>query len=457
MRKPDGRWPILRSARRFASFRLVVASWLVVATLPLPTAHAQQTAPAAASAGDSQSQLKSTQESLEASVAKRKAIEAEIGGIKDDHVKLTATLIEATKHVSEDEQKIGDGQARLDKLNDDESVLKHSLEGRRALIAEVLASLQRMGRKPPPALLVDPSDILKAIRTSMLLGAVVPGMRAQIDVLIGDLTELARVRAAIEAERQTLTADLSSIKSERQRLSALVEARQAALGKAQNALEAERSHAQALAEQATSLKELIARMESGSKPAADAAEAARKADAQRQSVAALSPDPSLRGTTAPFKDSARLAPAVAFASLKGQVPLPVSGTVLRGFGSPDGFGGTGKGTSFKTGAGAIVASPSDGWIAYAGPYRSFGQLLIINAGSGYYIVLAGMDRINVDLGQFVLAGEPVAVMGDGSVKTAASVALGAAQPVLYVEFRKDGATIDPGPWWAKPELQKVRG
>ena len=83
--------------------------------------------------------------------------------------------------------------------------------------------------------------------------------------------------------------------------------------------------------------------------------------------------------------------------------------------------------------------------------------MIINAGGGYYVVLAGMERINVNVGQFVLVGEPVAVMGDGSAKTAAAIAIGSAQPVLYVEFRKDGAAIDPGPWWVKPELEKVRG
>ena len=48
-------------------------------------------------------------------------------------------------------------------------------------------------------------------------------------------------------------------------------------------------------------------------------------------------------------------------------------------------------------------------------------------------------------------------MGDGSVKTAAAIAIGAVQPILYIEFRKDGVAIDPGPWWAKPEMQKVRG
>jgi septal ring factor EnvC (AmiA/AmiB activator) len=83
--------------------------------------------------------------------------------------------------------------------------------------------------------------------------------------------------------------------------------------------------------------------------------------------------------------------------------------------------------------------------------------LIVNAGGGYYVVLAGMDRIDVAVGQFVIAGEPVGSMGDGTAKTAAAVAIGATQPVLYVEFRKDWAAIDPGPWWTKPDNLRVRG
>ncbi|MBI3275705.1 MAG: peptidoglycan DD-metalloendopeptidase family protein, partial [Methylocystis sp.] len=78
-------------------------------------------------------------------------------------------------------------------------------------------------------------------------------------------------------------------------------------------------------------------------------------------------------------------------------------------------------------------------------------------GSGYYVVLAGMDRINVEVGQFILAGEPVANMGDGGLRTAAAIAVGAKQPILYVEFRKDGTSIDSAPWWVKPNIQKVGG
>ena len=123
---------------------------------------------------------------------------------------------------------------------------------------------------------------------------------------------------------------------------------------------------------------------------------------------------------------------------QGQLALPVAGAIVKTFGAADAFGGVEKGVSIATPPAATVATPIDGWVAFSGPYRTYGQLLIINAGGGYYMVLAGMDRINVSVGQFVLAGEPVAVMGDGSARTAAAAAIGAEQPVLYIELRKNG-------------------
>ena len=139
------------------------------------------------------------------------------------------------------------------------------------------------------------------------------------------------------------------------------------------------------------------------------------------------------------------------------MPLPAAGAILKSFGSPDGLGGTEHGVSLATPAGATVSAPVDGAVLFAGPYRSYGQLLIMDAGGGYYVLLAGMDRINVESGEFVLAGEPIGVMGDRSVRMAATVAVGAARPVLYIELRKDGTAIDPGPWWAKADIEKARG
>src|SRR5205085_11276049 len=152
----------------------------------------------------------------------------------------------------------------------------------------------------------------------------------------------------------------------------------------------------------------------------------------------------------------RPAPAMTFVAAKGHLALPVNGVRVKEFGAPDGIGGTEKGLSIAARPGAQITAPCDGWVVYAGPFRNYGQLLILNAGGGYHVLLAGMDRISVDLGQFVVTGEPVATMG-GRVQTAAALAVGSGQPLLYIEFRKDGIPVDPGPWWATSESEKVRG
>jgi septal ring factor EnvC (AmiA/AmiB activator) len=147
-------------------------------------------------------------------------------------------------------------------------------------------------------------------------------------------------------------------------------------------------------------------------------------------------------------------PAMPFDTVKGTLPMPAQGKRLKHFGEADDQGGTVKGISLQTRGEARITAPSDGWVVYAGPFRSYGQLLIINAGGGYHILLAGMSRIDVSLGQFVLAGEPIAVMGTFALANQGGN--DSSRPVLYVEFRKDGRPIDPDPWWAAAS-EKVQG
>jgi murein hydrolase activator len=403
-------------------------------------------------------ELENAQEAQKASEMKRRAFETELETLKNDRARLAAALIETTAKAGATESRIAEVEKKLETSQASEEAIRRSLSARRNVIAAVLAALQRMGRRPPPAILVNPQDMLTAIRTSMLLGAVVPELRAETDALASDLLDLVSVRKSIAKEKEALAQESAVLQDERQRLSALVDARQRSLADAEQAIKSERDRAQALVRQATDLKDLIQRMETEVAAGAAAAEAARKSD-DAQARAALEKPQDMRTRIAmgPFHDTARLAPAIPFAEAKGLLPMPASGTVLKSFGAPDGFGGVEKGLSLAVRAGATVASPTDGWVVFSGPYRSYGQLLIINAGGGYYVVLAGMERINVEVRQFVLAGEPVGAMGEGSTKTAAALAIGATQPILYVEFRKDGASIDPGPWWAKPEQEKVRG
>ncbi|MGH6829810.1 MAG: murein hydrolase activator EnvC family protein, partial [Methylocella sp.] len=253
-------------------------------------------------------ELRGMENTLEASQEQRRRIEAEIASIRADRAKLTAALLDATQNVNASERKIGATEARLDTLTGAEDAIKRSLASRRAVIAEILASLQRMGRKPPPALLVAPEDMLAAIRTSMLLGSVLPQMRGETEALASDLSDLVPLRQSIAAERETLANGVAKLRAERQRLAALVEARQSALSAAEQALGAERERALDLAKQAASLKDLIARMETEVAAAARGAEAARKADEIRGRAAqAATPSAGMKTALAPFKDPARLA------------------------------------------------------------------------------------------------------------------------------------------------------
>jgi len=386
--------------------------------------------------------LKSARDEQRKSTETEAALKREIEQIGADRRKLNQDLIDTAGRLRGVESKIVATQERLKPLDDNERSIRKSLDGRRAVIGEVLAALQRIGRRPPPALIASPEDALQSVRTAMVLGAVLPEMRHEVEALANDLSGLLAVRKKIDAERDQLKTEVGALDGERARMTALVDERQKQISDREKALDAERARAGNLARDADNLKDLIAKLEQGLDPAArDAREAARS-----DSRPALSA----------FRDPGRLAPAVAFASLRGQVPIPVNGVKLKDFGAPDSSGGAEKGLSIATRAGAQVTAPADGWVVYAGPFRSYGQLLILNVGGGYHVLLAGMERISVDLGQFVLTGEPVAVMGNGS-HIAAVLATGSSQPVLYVEFRKDGVPVDPGPWWAAGEGEKVRG
>ena len=205
---------------------------------------------------------------------------------------------------------------------------------------------------------------------------------------------------------------------------------------------------------------------SASTAAASTALAAPEADASLQAetkVAALSPPPRLKPQIVELAPSSagmlsaspgRIKPALPFATAHAKLPLPAQGRRVLAFGERTQYGANSKGMVIETRSGAQVTAPCDGWIVYAGEFRSYGQLLIINAGDGYHVLLAGMSQIDAQPGQFVLAAEPIGTMS-GPVKTGqASVQTNA--PVLYVEFRKDGRPIDPDPWWVAGQ-QKVQG
>ena len=321
-----------------------VLCWLMLAALGLSplgstAALAEGSRPQAPAEAASIDALKTRDHELEALRAEQRRtlenearLKREIESIGDDRRRFNQQLIDTASRVVAVEERIAQTQARLEPLDEREQALRTSLEQRRSVIAEILAALQRIGRRPPSGLMMRADDALQSVRSAMMLGAVLPEMRQQAEVLAADLAELVHLRQQIAAERDGLGRDLFVLADERQRLSVFIEERQKRLAEAEQALSEERQRATQLARQAENLTQLIAKLEQSLDTAARAARAAARASEEAKA-------PGGRPDLAALKDPGRLAPAIAFASAKGTLPLPVNGARIKEFGAADGLGG----------------------------------------------------------------------------------------------------------------------
>ncbi len=396
-------------------------------------------------------------------------------------------------------------EARLGELDAQERLLKGSLDQRRGQIAKLLSALLRMGRNPPPVMITRREDALVMVRSAMLLAAAFPELRGQALTLATRLNELVRVMTDIRSEGDRLKVETERLSAARTRLSGLMETKKQSLAERQAELQQVRAAAADISRSVTDLNELIVKLDKAvtertalgsyekdvaaeqapgiaaaagepaapppdapAKPAATAAGEAVPAAAPGTKVAALTvPKPSEVIELAPNAGSlgkpGRIKPAIPFQAAKGRLPMPAQGRRVLTWGEKTQYGSASKGMVLETRFNAQITSPCDGWIVYAGEFRSYGQLLIINAGGGYHVLLAGLSQIDVQPGQFVLAAEPVGTMSGDMAKVAEAKLSDknqdkphASAPVLYIEFRKDGRPIDPDPWWVESR-QKVQG
>lgn len=437
--EPRGRWWLRRLALALA----------LAVMLPASMPRAEEPAAANAEAPPPTDRRAATRAELDAvlrdmSVGRDRQAELkrEIDALQRDRTRVAEQLLATATRARDLETSLAVGEARVVKLDGDVAGVRASLAARRDVLADVLAALQRIGRKPPPAIVVQPEDALASVRSAILVGALLPELRAQAEALVSDLETLEEIKRAASAERDRFRAEARELVEERARLELLIEERRRTETEQAARLEEERRRIADLAHKAAGLEALVARLDAEAPKAKTTPEGEKK-------VASLG-------------DAGRLQPAIAFAEARGLLPMPAVGTALHRFGEDDGLGGIARGLTLATREEARVSSPCDGSVVFSGPFRTYGKLLIINAGGGYHVVLAGMDRIDVELGQFVLAGEPVGVMGSRRTAVTAADAPTAREeqargPLLYVEFRKDNAAIDPTPWWARTRDEKVRG
>ena len=391
-------------------------------------------------ATSSATDLEEVEATLQLSRERIDALKAEIAEMEGDRTRQNAALIAAGQRVKLAEIEVADVEERLSNLIVSELEVRGRLDGADAEMANVLAALQRISLNPPPALVVDPSDALGSARGAMLIAAIVPQLRDRAATVSTDHKELMDIKQQALAEEQTLKANYAVLEEDQLRIATLMTARKQGIAQVGATLDSEVVAATELAERAKTLRELIdalsarANQTQSPTPAPD-------------DVPQLSPE----AIQLAFANAARTEPAVPFPMARGYLAQPSNGVTVVQFGSGDGFGGISQGQSIVTRAEAQVVAPADGWVLYKGPYLNYGQIIILNTGQGYTALLAGLETISVDIGQFVLMGEPLGQMGSRTIGRTVTTNAGNAQPTLYIELRQNNEPLDPEGWWAPNE------
>ncbi|MBU1333700.1 MAG: peptidoglycan DD-metalloendopeptidase family protein [Alphaproteobacteria bacterium] len=372
------------------------------------------------------------------------ALKAEIAEMEGDRTRQNAALIAAAQRVKLAEIEVADVEERLSELIVSELEVRGRLDGSNAEIANVLAALERISLNPPPALIVDPDDALGSARSAMLIAAIVPQLTARAAAVTADLQALTDIKAQALAEEATLKANYDVLDEDRLRIATLIAARRQGIDMRSAELAAEEAEAEALAARAATLQELIGTLServTSVSTAAAAADAAADPDAPTLTPEAIQ---------VALANTARTEPAIPFGAARGYLAMPANGVNVVDYGAGDGFGGISQGISVVTRADAQVVAPADGWVLYKGPYLNYGQIVILNTGQTYTVLLAGLDTVTVDIGQFVQMGMPLGTMGSRTIGRSVTTNAGADQPTLYIELRQNNEPIDPTGWWAAP-------
>jgi septal ring factor EnvC (AmiA/AmiB activator) len=425
---------------------------ILLAAACLLAAPLQALAQGASSPEDARKRLDADKGRLDASEKRSKELQADLDKLSTERERINARLVETGKLIQQHEGQLGLIEAKLGELDIQERQLRGTLAQRHGAISALLAALQRMGRNPPPVMITRREDALTMVRSAMLLSSAFPELRVQAEGLAKELADLSRVIKGGRAEREKLTAEKTRHDQARVRLAALQDEKRRSSVQQQAELNSVRQEVARIARSVEEMTDLLKRLDKEVVGRVPAPPAAREADPGDSKAAAVLAPSGERVAMAATGRIERIKPNLPFEQAKGMLQHPTQGKRTLSFGQKTPFGTLSKGIGIQARYGGTVVSPCDGLILYAGEFRTYGQLLIINAGGGYHVLLAGLSQVDVQVGQSVLMGEPVGVMSPAAKSQAAQDS----GPVLTVEFRKDQRPIDPDPWWSDGS-RKVQG
>ncbi len=398
--------------------------WLGVATLLAAYPSA---------AGVSENDLRRMEEQVALQSAESKRLSEEAEQINREIASLSRKMVNYANLIQNNEEKISSMETELKKLQEELNQTEAEFSREDENLIKTLAALQNLALKPTESLFVQPLTPVEIIRSAMLLRETVPYLEQNARRIKIKLEQIEKQKQKVETQFNKIVARKKMMEREHEELKTLSRKKSKLRSSIERRSAAAREKVEKLASQAQDLRDLLNKLEKErleKRRREQEAERKRLAEEERRKKQ----EETQRADLIKLKPQAIKELGEGFIRAKGKLPMPARGTIVTRYGEEISKGVSSKGIIVKTRPQAQVISPFDGNVIFAGPFRGYGNLIIIEHGKGYLSLLAGLDSVDCELGQMLLAGEPVGQMPDS------------ADSKLYIEIRKDNHPINPLTW-----------
>ena len=351
----------------------------------------------------------------EAARNRAEKLEAEAARVTAAAEKTARDAAAVAARIQETEAEIAGQEARMNLLAQEQKELRARLAERQKPVVQLTAALQRLSRRPPVLALLRPGSVHDTMHLRALMATMMPQVEQRTAALRAEIERGRALEQRVRAAAGKLRASETQLQERRKSLAAIETKQRLASREAAGVASREADRALALAEKARDLGDLV--------------EELGKAGALRETLALL-PGPIMRPAR---PEDAKVASVKATATPpKGLASyvLPVSGRLVTGFGEAGEGQPRSQGISFATRPGAQAVAPAPGRVAFAGPYRGYGNIVIIEHAGGWTTLVTGLAKLDTHVGEELVSGSPLGTAGAG-------------QPVVTVELRREGEPVNP--------------
>lgn len=335
-------------------------------------------------------QLRQVEQKLEAQKQEAQALEEKTKQTSASLNELRQKLIEAASRYQDKAEQQERLENKLDQLTDDIDVKSKALKTERHKLNLLTAALIELSRQPPITWFLQGGLTADHIHRAILLRAALPRLQSQAESFARDLDDLHQLQIDLAAQKHLLITAQQNLQGQQQDLDQLIKTRQGLLQRTEAQKESINKQLAALSSEAKDLRQLLERVTPKRQPKATG-------------------------------------------GLPSNLRPPVTGSLVKPYGAKDADGVVSQGLTYTALSGSPVVAPQTGKVVFAGPFRGYGKILILQHPGGYHSFLAGFGRIDADMGQEVGKGEPLGVLP----------VIKGTKPELYFEWRRNNEAVDP--------------